>query len=51
MEIEHEEMKAELEEIKAQKFKLKTDLTKENQNQNAQVKLYVNFVFLSLFFS
>lgn len=37
MEIEHEELKAEVEDLKTQKAKLKADLTKESQKLNAKV--------------
>ncbi|KAK7068517.1 hypothetical protein SK128_026128 [Halocaridina rubra] len=38
MEIEREEMRTELDEVKAQKLKIKNDLTKENQTKSAQVE-------------
>lgn len=39
LELEHGELKSELENIKAQRNKIKADLTKENEMQNAQVRL------------
>lgn len=38
MEIEHEELKAEVEDLKTQKAKLKADLTKESQKLNAKLE-------------